>query len=534
MGPAASPSGWRARSSGCGSRSCRPGSRWRCSRRISCRRSSTPKPPSSATSSPTPPNRSRSKKGRSRRSGCRCLSRTIVVAADPHGFSTRQSSAATSYIASVDRAGGQSTLRAVPLVNAPGVLDAKRPGTALVVYLYIDPSLSEAHSIEAADEFAGGLEAGDRRAAGRRHRRRARQCLRNRPRQRIHPLGRAGDGAPGRRDPRLLLPLGRGPGPGARQRRARLPARRPRARLDGRTIRARNPEGGRARRHRPALRDDHRLRRLLRLRLSAQAARRRALAPGGDRGDGGAAAGDPHRRPDDRRRHPDPAAVRRPLPLGLRPGHGRLGGDRRRGGGHLRSRGPGDLRPRAALALEAGRAGSQGRRGRPRRRRAGPHRRLRRRPSAGRHPRLPADVRGGGERPARHGPRQSADPRAPRLELAETGIRRGGAQLRPGRPRPDDARARRTGHRVAAGRARRAAIAARAAPRVSPARSARATNRRRVATASSSPPTATPRASSSSSTATPTGPKRAKPSRGSKKNCPGCSKRAGSAKPKSG
>jgi RND superfamily putative drug exporter len=89
--------------------------------------------------------------------GLPLLSRTIVVAADPHGFSTRQSSAATSYIASVDRAGGQSTLRAVPLVNAPGVLEAKRPGTALVVYLYIDPSLSEAHSIEAADEFADGL-----------------------------------------------------------------------------------------------------------------------------------------------------------------------------------------------------------------------------------------------------------------------------------------------------------------------------------------------------------------------------------------
>ena len=81
-------------------------------------------------------------------------------------------------------------------------------------------------------------EAGDRRAPGRGDRCASRQRRRNEHRQRIHPLGGARDGAAGRRDPRLPLPLRRDPPARAGERRDRLPAGRPRPRLDGRPISA--------------------------------------------------------------------------------------------------------------------------------------------------------------------------------------------------------------------------------------------------------------------------------------------------------
>lgn len=88
------------------------------------------------------------------------LSRTIVVAREPRGFSPRQSAAALRYVAAVDRRGGD--VHAVPITDSPGLLAAHRLGSTLVVYLYPDPSLSEADSRDAAETFAAGL----RRVAG--------------------------------------------------------------------------------------------------------------------------------------------------------------------------------------------------------------------------------------------------------------------------------------------------------------------------------------------------------------------------------
>ena len=88
--------------------------------------------------------------------GLPLLSRTMVVASSPRGFTAEQDSAATRYIAATD-GGQQKTIRAVPLLGAPGILESRRPETTLVVYLYIDPSLSEAHAVDAADAFADGL-----------------------------------------------------------------------------------------------------------------------------------------------------------------------------------------------------------------------------------------------------------------------------------------------------------------------------------------------------------------------------------------
>jgi RND superfamily putative drug exporter len=95
--------------------------------------------------------------------GLPLLSRTLVVANQPGGFSLRQGAAASSYIATIDRRPeGKGDFRAVPLLNAPGLLEGQRLGTTLVVYLYIDPELDEAEATETADGFAAGL----RRASG--------------------------------------------------------------------------------------------------------------------------------------------------------------------------------------------------------------------------------------------------------------------------------------------------------------------------------------------------------------------------------
>ncbi|HEX2391314.1 MAG TPA: MMPL family transporter [Solirubrobacterales bacterium] len=95
--------------------------------------------------------------------GLPLLSRTIVVASQPGGFSTSQGAAAARYVTAVDRRpDGEAELRAVPLLDAPGLLASRDLGTALVVYLFIDPALGETESQEAADDFAAGL----RRATG--------------------------------------------------------------------------------------------------------------------------------------------------------------------------------------------------------------------------------------------------------------------------------------------------------------------------------------------------------------------------------
>jgi RND superfamily putative drug exporter len=90
------------------------------------------------------------------RFGLPLLSRTIVVAREPGGFSPRQSAAALRYVAAVDRRRG-GDVHAVPITDAPDLLAARRLGSTLVVYLYPDPSLSEADTRDAAAGFAAGL-----------------------------------------------------------------------------------------------------------------------------------------------------------------------------------------------------------------------------------------------------------------------------------------------------------------------------------------------------------------------------------------
>ena len=90
--------------------------------------------------------------------GLPLLSRTMVVAGKPAGFSPMQAAAASRYIAAIDRQpGGKGNFRAVPVPGAPGLLAGRRLGTTLVVYLYIDPALSEAEASDVADRFASGL-----------------------------------------------------------------------------------------------------------------------------------------------------------------------------------------------------------------------------------------------------------------------------------------------------------------------------------------------------------------------------------------
>jgi RND superfamily putative drug exporter len=90
--------------------------------------------------------------------GLPLLSHTIVIASQPDGFSAAQGAAATRYIASIDKQPeGQGDFRALPISDSPGLLEARRLGTTLVVYLYIDPSLSEAEAGDTARQFAAGL-----------------------------------------------------------------------------------------------------------------------------------------------------------------------------------------------------------------------------------------------------------------------------------------------------------------------------------------------------------------------------------------
>lgn len=89
--------------------------------------------------------------------GLPLLSRTIVVAHRAAGFSADGLAAATRYIAATDQKEGSGAIRAVPLVDTPGLLAARRSATTLLVYLYIDPSLSESESQGIAEQFASGL-----------------------------------------------------------------------------------------------------------------------------------------------------------------------------------------------------------------------------------------------------------------------------------------------------------------------------------------------------------------------------------------
>jgi len=91
--------------------------------------------------------------------GLPVLSRTMVVAHEPDEFSRSQGEAAARFIGRVDEAPERTaTLRAVPLLDAPGLLESTRLGSTLVVYLYIDPSLSEGEQAEAVDRFASELQ----------------------------------------------------------------------------------------------------------------------------------------------------------------------------------------------------------------------------------------------------------------------------------------------------------------------------------------------------------------------------------------
>jgi RND superfamily putative drug exporter len=89
--------------------------------------------------------------------GLPLLSRTMVVAREPSGFSATQASAATRYIAAADRSEGPRAVKAVPLADTPGMLGSGG-ATTIVAYLYLDPALSEDESQESAERFAAGLE----------------------------------------------------------------------------------------------------------------------------------------------------------------------------------------------------------------------------------------------------------------------------------------------------------------------------------------------------------------------------------------
>ncbi|MGN6255371.1 MAG: MMPL family transporter [Solirubrobacterales bacterium] len=91
--------------------------------------------------------------------GVPVLSRTMVVAHQPGNFSLDQGKAAARYISAIDeQPEGTGHLRAVPLLDAPGLLESKRLGSTLVAYLYIDPALLENEQHEEAERFAAGLQ----------------------------------------------------------------------------------------------------------------------------------------------------------------------------------------------------------------------------------------------------------------------------------------------------------------------------------------------------------------------------------------
>jgi RND superfamily putative drug exporter len=89
--------------------------------------------------------------------GLPLLSRTIVVAHRPQGFSAAALGSSGRFIAATDQREGKGAIRAVPLLDTPGLLASHRSATTLLVYLYIRPSLSESEQQDAAEAFAAGL-----------------------------------------------------------------------------------------------------------------------------------------------------------------------------------------------------------------------------------------------------------------------------------------------------------------------------------------------------------------------------------------
>jgi RND superfamily putative drug exporter len=89
--------------------------------------------------------------------GTPLISRTMVVAGDPQGFSAAQLAEVGHYIAATDRGKGKGAIRAVPLIDKPGLLASHKAATTLVVYLYLPISLSESEQQDAAEAFAAGL-----------------------------------------------------------------------------------------------------------------------------------------------------------------------------------------------------------------------------------------------------------------------------------------------------------------------------------------------------------------------------------------
>jgi RND superfamily putative drug exporter len=88
--------------------------------------------------------------------GLPLLSRTMVVAREPQGFSAAQASAATRYIATADRSEDPEAVKAIPITDAQRSLGGGPP-TTIVAYLYIDPSIGEDETQERAEGFAAGL-----------------------------------------------------------------------------------------------------------------------------------------------------------------------------------------------------------------------------------------------------------------------------------------------------------------------------------------------------------------------------------------
>jgi RND superfamily putative drug exporter len=89
--------------------------------------------------------------------GLPLLSRTIVVARQPQGFSAAQTAAAARYIAANDRAKTPNAVKAVPITDAPRMLGTSGGATTIVAYLYLNPALGEDEVQERAEGFASGL-----------------------------------------------------------------------------------------------------------------------------------------------------------------------------------------------------------------------------------------------------------------------------------------------------------------------------------------------------------------------------------------
>lgn len=91
--------------------------------------------------------------------GIPVLSRTMVVAHEPGNFTVKQGTAAARLLTAIDeQPEGQGHLRAVPLLDAPGLLESKRLGSTLVVFLYVDPELRESEQADVVDGFAERLQ----------------------------------------------------------------------------------------------------------------------------------------------------------------------------------------------------------------------------------------------------------------------------------------------------------------------------------------------------------------------------------------